>query len=91
MKRWVFAFRVEPPPHTVLVRFGAVVFDAFFSKWFGWQAVYPGGKTERIAEPDMMFVSEEWAKEHERKTFCPVRSTNKIRLSKKSEQLSFAL
>lgn len=52
---WVSTWRL-PPPHnqTVMVRFGATVFDAAYSKWQNkWFMVLPGGQEEEIAEPPL--------------------------------------
>ncbi len=61
---WVFAARVDPPTWVVSARDGASVFFAAYSKAIRqWFMVYPGGE-ESIDEPQMLFVSEEYAAQH---------------------------
>jgi len=88
MMRWVFASRIEPADieGTISARCGCNVFFAAFSKVTGWLWIYPGGE-EKIAEPQMLFVDEEWAREHPRRS--PVISReNPLRIRKqKVEQL----
>jgi hypothetical protein len=64
MKSWIFAFRVEPPPHVFSARNGGSVFFCAYSRVLSqWFMVFPGGE-EKIDEPQMIFISDEWAKEH---------------------------
>jgi hypothetical protein len=88
MKRWILAFRVEPPLCTVMVRFGSTVFDGWYSRfqreWFG---VLPGGTMERIAEPEMLFVTEDYAREHPAKILRAKEKSFRVRQSKRPVQL----
>lgn len=91
-KRWIFTFRVEPPKlQTVMVRSGGSVFDAAFSTLLGqWYMVLPGGSLEQIPAPEMMFVSEDWAREHpaaDLSRSSPVKQI-RARRSKKNVQLT---
>lgn len=82
MKNWVFTFRVDPPTGTVVsARNGGSVFFAGYSRLLRqWFMVYPGGE-EKIDEPQMLFVEDEYAKAHERQNVGR-RPTIKLRESK---------
>ncbi len=66
---WVFTFRVDPPTGVVSARNGASVFFAAFSRALRqWYMVPPGQPEEKIAEPQMIFVSQEYADTHKRES-----------------------
>ena len=81
MKHWVFTLRVDPPTCVVSARNGASVFFAGYARatrqWF---MVYPGGE-EAIDEPQMIFVSQEYAAAHRREQIGH-RPTIKLREGK---------
>ena len=88
MKRWVFTFRIEPSEleGTVSGRFGQSVMFVAYSKYSGWLLV-SGSSLEKIAEPEMLFLDPEWARQHPRKSPAP-RRENPIKIRKqKAEQL----
>lgn len=90
MKRWVLTWRVAPPVNeTIMVRFGAVVFDAYYSgrrkQWF---MLLAGNREEKIAEPPLWFCDDDWAREHQRDLAKHPRRENPLRIrAAKAEQL----
>src|SRR5262245_21516483 len=93
-RHWVFTFRVEPPTGcTFMARNDGEdyspngIFQAAYSRLLRqWYMVYPGGE-EKIGEPQMIFVSKEYADTHRREEVR--RPTIKLREGKqKSVQLS---
>lgn len=87
VKRFVFTFRVEPPDYTVSAKSGGSVIFAWFSRVTGqWWHVIPGGSLERIPPPEMIFVDEEYDREHP----ADLSKAPKVshRQSKKAVQLS---
>lgn len=83
MKRWVITATVDSTklPGVVSGRFGASVMFVSYSKIFGcWEWVYPGG-IERIAEPQMLFIDEQWASQN-RKLGVKRENSHRIRKSK---------
>lgn len=88
MKKWIFAFRVQPPPHTVSARHGGSVFFAWHSRFLRQWYLVAGSYMEKIDPPQMLFVSEEYAREHPSTHFAD-RPGKPLRLRKKKcEQLS---
>jgi hypothetical protein len=89
-KRWVFSLRVLPPQHTIMGRWGATVMDVFYSKILNqWYAVLPGGTLEKVTEPQMIFVSDAWARDHQRDLTKHPRRENPLRIrAAKAEQLT---
>jgi hypothetical protein len=87
MKHWTFTARVEPPTGVVSGRFGgSVMFVAYSKPLHQWYWIYPGGE-EKIAQPQMLFLDEEWARAHPAKNFSPkVEKPLAIR-QRKAEQL----
>lgn len=66
MKRWIFTFRVHPPTCVVSARNGGSLFFAGYSPALRqWYWVFPGG-SEKIDEPQMIFVAEDYAETHKR-------------------------
>lgn len=64
MKSWMATSRVEPPTGVVSARFGGSYIFAGYSRLLRqWYWIIPGGE-EKIAAPEMIFVDEQWAKEH---------------------------
>ena len=62
---WVDTWTIEPPTHTVSARFGNSYIFAGYDKWLDrWWWLQPNGIQERIAEPEQIFVTEKWAREH---------------------------
>jgi hypothetical protein len=76
---------------TIMVRFGSVVFDAYYSKWRKqWFMLMAGGREEKIAEPPMWFCDDEYAREHQRDLAKHPRRENPLRIRPaKAEQLTF--
>jgi hypothetical protein len=90
MKSWVFTFRVEPPHmQTLMVKSGGSVFDAAYSRLLGQWYLVAGSYMEQISEPQFIFVSDEYAREHPRHWL--VAPTVSVRHKKKDVQLSFPL
>ncbi len=66
---WVISGRVEPPTWVVSARNGASIFFAAYSKVLRqWFFVYPGGE-ERIDEPQMILVEEDYVRDHPNNNF----------------------
>jgi hypothetical protein len=89
MKHWVFTFRVEPPAHVISARDGSSVFFAAYStalrRWF---MVYPGGE-EMIGEPEMLFLEEQYVREHPSKVFVRPENISSCRKNKDAQLLLF--
>jgi hypothetical protein len=60
-----------------------VAYSRFLRQWY-W--IYPGGE-EKIAEPQMLFLDEEWARANPAKNFSPKRENPLAIRRGKSEQL----
>lgn len=92
MKHWTFSFRIKPPDRVVSARNGANVFFAAYSNLLRrWYMVYPGGE-EKISEPQMILVEEQWAKDHPQDLSQGRRPTIKLREPKgKAVQYQLAL
>lgn len=92
MKHWVFAFRVDPPiGFVVSARTGGSVFFAAYSRPLDqWFMVYPGGE-ERIAEPQMLFLEEEYVSEHTRDLSKVVRRPTTTLRQGKQKTVQFEL
>ena len=68
-KIWVETRTVEPPDFTVSGRFGgSIMFVGYFKAIDEWRWLQPNGVEERIEEPEMIFVTREWARDHLLKT-----------------------
>jgi hypothetical protein len=90
MKSWVFTFRVEPPHmQTLMVKSGGSVFDAAYSRWLRQWYLVAGSYMEQIAEPQFIWCSDEYAREHPRESAH--RQHVSIRQSKRPVQLSLSL
>lgn len=66
MKQWVTTNMIDLSKLTGVIsgRFGASVMFVAYEKYFRrWVWVYPGG-AERINEPEMILVDENWAREN---------------------------
>jgi hypothetical protein len=90
LKRWILTSQIEPGEleGTLSGRFGSsVMFVAYQRLLDQWYWIQPNGIEERIAEPEMLFLDSDWARDHPRKT--PVsRRENPQRIRKgKAEQL----
>jgi hypothetical protein len=89
MKRWIDTWRVEPPDHTVMGRYGASgasVMDVAYSHVTNsWYHVW-GGHQKEIAEPQMLFLDEDYARKHARPNPVPPENSQGMR-KKKQEQL----
>jgi hypothetical protein len=93
MKVWVEARTIEPPEFTVSGRFGSsVMFVAYWRVLDQWVWLQPGGIEEKIAEPQMIFVEQDYANKHALKTPRGRREKpTHIRRGKCNEQLSLDL
>ena len=61
MKVWVETRLVKPPAHTVTGRFGCSVMFVGYCKWANeWRWLQPGGIEEKIAEPEALFLEEDY-------------------------------
>jgi hypothetical protein len=64
VKVWLETRTLDYPTGTVSGRFGgSVMFVAYSRALAQWFWVYGGGE-ERIAEPPLIFVDDQWAREH---------------------------
>lgn len=91
-KSWVLTWRIIPPTGCVVsTRNGSNVFWAAYSRFLRqWYMIYPGGE-EKIDEPQMLFVSHEYADTHKREGAVR-RPTIKLREGKrKAVQYELAL
>jgi len=89
---WVETRLIEPPEHTVSGRFGGSVMFVGYFKWLNeWRWLQPGGIEERIAEPEMIFVDEEWVRDHTLKQPRAMRESKNIHRSKSAEQFLLGL
>lgn len=94
MKVWVETRLVEPPHSvTISARFGNSYMFVAYSKWLRqWYWLQPGGIEEKIAEPEAIFLDEDYVNKHTLKTPRGKREKpTHIRRGKRSEQLSFDL
>jgi len=89
MKQWVSTSLIEPADLEGVVtgRFGSNMMFVSFSQVSGWSWVFSGG-TERIEEPEMLFLEEAWTSEHPRRSPIVHRENPARVRKKKSEQLS---
>src|SRR5215475_9685086 len=93
MTRWILTGRIDPAaiPGVVSGRFGAsAMFVAYDRLRAQWMWIYPGGE-EKIAEPQMLFLDENWAREHPGKKSRGRRENPLAIRRQKSEQLVFDL
>lgn len=86
MKKWILAFRVDPPAHVVSARTGGSVFFAAYSRWLRQWYLVANGSEEIIDEPEMLFLDEEYASDHPSKIIMRPEKIRSCR-KKKSEQL----
>jgi hypothetical protein len=89
MKRWIFSFRVEPPNHTVLAKSGGSGFDAYYDRLLEQWYLVAGSHMEKIEQPQMLFLDDEYAREHERDLAPPPKKS--LRRSKKPVQMTLDL
>jgi hypothetical protein len=88
MKIWVETRLVEPPEHTISGRFGgSVMFVGYFKALNEWRWLQPGGIEEKIAEPEAIFLDEDYVKKHMLKTPRPAREKPQHIHRKRSSQL----
>ena len=89
MKRWVFTSRIEPANLAGVVsgRFGSNVLFVSYSRLLRqWYWVYPG-TAEKIAEPQMLFLDDLWAREHPREKSVVRREKPLAIRQQRAEQL----
>ena len=90
MKRWTITATIDVSKldYVVLGRFGSSVMDVAYSNLLDqWYWVYPTGEA-RIAEPQMIFVEEEWARENLSLEKTPLKRENPLAIRRnKCEQL----
>lgn len=79
---WIFSFRIEPPTGVFSARNGGSVFFSAYSRLLDQWYLVANGSEEKIDPPQMIFVSEDYAKAHE-KDMRVRRPTIKLRESKK--------
>lgn len=90
MKRWILAARVEPPADVVSARYGgSLIFAAYSRALRCWFHVYPGGESA-IVEPQMLFLSEAYARDNPRKS-TPISRLRLTSRPSKPKQLSLDL
>jgi len=65
-KIWVETHLIDPPPNeTVSARFGnSYMFAGYEPLLNQWYWLQPKGVVEKIPEPEAIFVTEAWAREH---------------------------
>lgn len=88
--RWVITSTIDPTKLKGVVtgRFGASVMFVWYSKFLRqWYWVYGGGHEEKIAEPQMLFLDEDWARENRTLTQSPKRPNPTQIRKKNAEQL----
>jgi hypothetical protein len=78
MAAWVTCFRVPPPVgRTIMVRFGAVVFDAAYSVWQRkWFMCEPGGRETEIEAPQLWFCRDAEASIQEARVLASQETTS---------------
>ena len=91
MKHWILTGTIDPSKLNGVVvsgRFGSSVMDVAYSPWGRqWYWVYPKGQ-ERIAEPEMIYVDEEWARANRNLEKMPFKRENPLDIRRrKAEQL----
>jgi hypothetical protein len=93
MKIWVETRLVEPPDHTVTGSFGSSVMFVAYFKWLNeWRWLQPNNIEEKIAEPEKLFLDENYVRSHTLKTPRGRREKpTHIRRKKHGEQLLFEL
>ena len=89
-KHWTLTFRVTPPNEVISARFGGSVFFAAYSKWLRQWYLIANGTEEKIEEPQMLFLDEEYVREHPSNRFSQIPS-KKIRQARRQAQLSLDL
>src|SRR5438477_7422824 len=90
VKHWTLTFRVIPPSEVVSARFGGSVFFAAYSKWLRQWYLIANGTEEKIEEPQMLFLEEDYVRTHPSNRFCEVPA-KRIRHSRRQAQLSLDL
>jgi hypothetical protein len=87
--RWIFTSRIEPRDLEGIVsgKYGSTVMFVAFSPVTGWHWIYPGG-SERVSEPPMLFLDEQWARAHPRRSTVIHRENPRRIRKKKAEQLN---
>jgi hypothetical protein len=88
MKSWHFSFRVQPPDNTVMGRSGGSVMDTYYDRLLDQWFLVAGGTLEKINEPQMIFVSDEYARQHHSNRIAPENSKNIRQSRKRAVQLS---
>ena len=93
MKVWVETRLIKPPEGTVTARFGSsVMFVAYFRALDQWRWIQPYSVEERIAEPEALFLDEDYVRNNMLTTARARRDKpTRIRRGKRSEQLLFEL
>jgi hypothetical protein len=93
MKTWIETRLVEPPEHTVSGRFGScVMFVAYSRLTDQWLWLQPGGIVEKIAEPQALFLDDDYIVNNLLKTPRARREkATRIHRQKRGEQLLFTL
>jgi hypothetical protein len=93
VKVWVDTNTVEQPTDVVSGRFGSsvmfVAYDRLLRRWYWLQ---PKGVSEKIPEPQQIFVEKKWARAHKLKTpRAKFDKPTRIRRPKGVQQLTFEL
>ena len=92
MNIWVETRTLEPPDFTVSGKFGAsVMFVGYERLTRQWYWLQPGGIIERIAEPPMIFVDQDYVNKHTLPEPRPARENRQLIRRKRSAQLLFNL
>jgi len=88
MKRWIETRLIDPPSGVVLsALFGnSGLFVSYSPLLDQWYHVYPGGE-EKIAEPEMILVDEDWIRNHRLVKPRPKREVPRRIRRRKAEQL----
>lgn len=93
MKLWVETRLVRPPDHTVMGRFGASIMDVAYDRWLDrWVWVQPHGIEEKIAEPEFLFLEQDYIANNMLRTPRGRREQpSRIRGGKRPDQLNLGL
>lgn len=93
MKVWVETRLIEPPHNvTMSGRFGnSIMFVAYSKLLRQWYWLQPGGIEEKIAEPQEIFLDEDYVNKHTLATPRGKRERPTLIRRKRSDQLSFDL
>ena len=93
VKVWIETRLVRPPEHTISGRFGCSIMFVAYSKWLNqWYWMQPNSVTEKIPEPQEVFLEEDYIAHNMLATPRGRRETpSRIRRGKRPEQLELGV